>query len=95
MTSLQDLKAYLGDLLTAIQRSVYFLVAADQQLPWPLSGAELAARKKDEALYQTLSAFNERYAKLQDTVGAAMRHASLLLGERTDDFLHVWHRSSG
>ncbi|MCX7814102.1 MAG: hypothetical protein N2256_01240 [Tepidimonas ignava] len=89
MTSLQDLKAYLGDLLTAIQRSVYFLVAADQQLPWPLSGAELAARKKDEALYQTLSAFNERYAKLQDTVGAAMRHASLLLGERTDDFLHV------
>lgn len=79
----------MANLLTAIQRSAYFLAAADRKLPWPLDAGELAIRKKDEALYQTLSAFNERYAKLQDILGATMRHGALLLGERTGEFLHV------
>jgi len=82
-------KAHLSQLLEAIQRCAYFLAAASRQLPWPLQGEELHTRKKEEALFQALSAFNERFAKLQDTLGAAMRHASLLRGERNDDFLKV------
>lgn len=30
---------------------------------------------------------NERFAKLQNTLGAALRHAALLAGEATDTFL--------
>lgn len=89
MISLRAQKEHLANLLTAIQRSVYFLAAAERNLPWPLDADELAVRKKDETLYQTLSAFNERYAKLQDMLGATMRHAALLLGERVDEYLHV------
>ena len=89
MTTLRAQKEHLANLLTAIQRSAYFLAAAERSLAWPLDAVDLAARKKDQALYQTLSAFNERYAKLQDVLGATMRHTALLLGERADEFLHV------
>jgi len=89
MTSLEAQLAHLANLLTAIQRCVYFLAAADRALPWPLAAGELVARKKDEALYHTLSALNERYAKLQDVLGATMRHTAFLLGERSDEFLRV------
>lgn len=82
-------KEHLAQLLEAIQRSAYFLDAASRKLPWPLSGDELGRRKKEEALFEALSAFNERFSKLQDTLGAAMRHACLLLGENTDSFLKV------
>jgi hypothetical protein len=54
-----------------------------------LQGAELAARKKDIALFESLSAFNERFAKLQDSLGAAMKHSLLLAGEPRDSFLKV------
>jgi hypothetical protein len=36
-----------------------------------------------------LAAINERFAKLQDTLGAAMRHAILLAGEPGETFLKV------
>jgi hypothetical protein len=36
-----------------------------------------------------LTAEREHLAKLQDTVGAAMRHAALLRGEATTPFLRV------
>jgi hypothetical protein len=82
-------KEHLAQLLEAIQRCGYFLDAASRKLPWPLQGDELQCRKKDTSLFEALSAFNERFAKLQDTLGVAMRHASLLLGENTDSFLKV------
>jgi hypothetical protein len=47
------------------------------------------ATRKDVALFESLAAINERFAKLQDTLGAAMRHAVLLAGERADTFLRV------
>jgi len=47
----------------------------------------LAARFKDEALFESLAAINERFAKLQDTLGAAMRHALVLSGEPSGTFL--------
>ena len=88
---------YLSRLLEAVQRCVYFLHASNRKIAWPLEGGALAARKKDEELFESLSAINERFAKLQDTLGAAMRHASMLMGEPTDNFLKVlaFHEKTG
>lgn len=82
-------KAHLAQLLEAIQRCVYFLNAATQKLPFPLQGQELERRKKEEILFEALSAFNERFSKLQDTLAAAMRHAYLLSAEKADSFLKI------
>jgi hypothetical protein len=80
---------HLAGLVEAIQRCVYFLDASRVKVPWPLQPAELAARYKEVALFETLAAMNERFAKLQDTLGAAMRHAYLLSGEPGDTFLKM------
>lgn len=80
---------HLAGLLEAIQRCVYFLQASRAKAPWPLQPDELAARYKEIALFETLAAMNERFAKLQDTLGAAMRHAYLLSGEPGDTFLKM------
>lgn len=80
---------HLAGLLEAAQRCVYFLDASTAKIAWPLDGAFLVARKKDAALFESLAAINERFAKLQDTLGAAMRHALPLLGEAADGFLKV------
>jgi len=82
-------RQYLSSLLEAIQRCVYFLHASDCKITWPLDGDDLYARKKDEQLFESLAAINERFSKLQDTLGAAMRHAALLMSEPTDSFLKV------
>lgn len=82
-------KAYLAQLLEAVQRCVYFLDATTQKLPFPLNGTELAKHKKDVNLFESLSSFNERFSKLQDTLASAMRHAYLLMGEKGEHFLKV------
>lgn len=92
MTAADSLAAerdHLANLLEAVQRCAYFLHATSQRLPWPLQGAVLRQRQKDNTLFEALSAFNERFAKLQDTLGAAMRHASLLMSEPSTPFLRV------
>ena len=80
---------HLAGLLETIQRCVYFLEASRTKVPWPLQPEGLAARYKEVALFETLAAINERFAKLQDTLGAAMRHAYLLSGEPGDTFLKM------
>lgn len=82
-------KAHLAQLLEAIQRCVYFLNAATQKLPFPLQGQILEQHKKDENLFEALSAFNERFSKLQDTLATAMRHAYLLSAENPNSFLKI------
>ena len=82
-------QAHLAALLEAIQRSVYFLDASQAKLAWPLATETLCAQRKDIPLFETLAALNERFAKLQDTLGAAMRHAALLAGEPTETFLRT------
>lgn len=82
-------RQYLAGLLEAIQRCVYFLHASDSKITWPLNADTLASRKKDEQLFESLSAINERFAKLQDTLGAAMRHSAMLMSEPTESFLKV------
>ena len=87
--SLAAERQHLANLLEAVQRCAYFLHATSQRLPWPLAGATLRQRQKDNGLFEGLAAFNERFAKLQDTLGSAMRHAALLMSEPAAPFLRV------
>ena len=82
-------RQHLASLLEATQRCIYFLDASDARVEWPLTGTMLANRKKDNDLFEALAAVNERFSKLQDTLGAAMRHTLLLSGEQADSFLKV------
>jgi len=82
-------RQHLSGLLEAIQRCVYFLHASDTRIPWPLTGVHLETNKKHNDLFEALAAVNERFSKLQDTLGAAMRHSLLLSGEQADSFLKV------
>lgn len=80
---------YLPQLLEAVQRSAWFLDQSTRKLDWPLAGDDLASHAKDADLFETLAAINERFAKLQDSLAAVMRHAALLMGEQTSPFLKV------
>lgn len=82
-------KLHLSELLEAIQRCVYFLDASSQKLTWPLTADLLEAQKKDVVLFEAMAAINERFAKLQDTLAATMRHACILAGELSDSFIKV------
>lgn len=86
---LDDERRYLSNLLEAIQRCVYFLHQSERKLDWPLAGNYLSQHKKDVELYETLAAINERFAKLQDSLAAAMRHSSVLMSEPSDSFLKI------
>lgn len=82
-------RQHLAGLLEAIQRCVYFLHASDAHIPWPLTGEYLFNNKKNNDLFEALAAVNERFSKLQDTLGAAMRHSLLLSGEQAESFIKV------
>lgn len=82
-------REHLANLLEAVQRCAHFLHASSSKVDWPLDGNGLKKRQKDEALFEALAAFNERFAKLQDTLGAAMRHCALLMSEANSPFLKV------
>lgn len=88
-SSLVAEREHLANLLEALQRCTYFLYASSSKVAWPLDGRGLKQKQKDEALFEALAAFNERFAKLQDTLGAAMRHCALLMSEATTPFLRV------
>ena len=87
LTLLSSQKQHLAELLEAIQRCIYFLDASSRKLAWPLTDDLLKAHKKEVVLFEAMAAINERFAKLQDTLGAAMRHACILSGEPADSFL--------
>jgi len=82
-------QAHLSNLLEAIQRCVFFLEGSARKLSWPLEAEAIKGRKRDITLFESLAAINERFAKLQDTLGSAMRHAAMLAGEPVDSFLKV------
>ena len=86
---LADQKRHLAGLLEAIQRCVYFLHASDAAMTWPLTGDFLSEHKKDIDIFESLAAIHERFSKLQDTIGAAMRLSLLLSGERADSFIKI------
>lgn len=82
-------KQHLASLIEAMQRCVFFLNASDAAVNWPLNGLQLEAQKKNIDLFESLAAINERFAKLQDTLGAAMRHSLQLSGEQADSFIKL------
>ena len=84
MTDAAAARLHLSQLLEAMQRCVYFLDLSDRSLPWPLTGEHLGANSKSQELFESMAAVNERFAKLQDTLGAAMRHSLLLAGEQAE-----------
>jgi hypothetical protein len=86
---MRDEELHLARLLEAAERCGYYMQASAGKLPWPLTGEALYARRKDTELFEAAAAFNERFSKLQDTLGAAMRHAALQMGEATSPFLRV------
>ena len=88
-TKASETKKHLANLLEAVQRCAYFLHGSESRITWPVEANELSARNKDIDLFETLSAVNERFSKLQDTLASAMRHAALLSGESDDTFLRV------
>ena len=89
INSLSAEREHLANLLEAVQRCAHFLHASSSKVTWPLDGNDLKKRQKDLALFEALAAFNERFAKLQDTLGAAMRHSALLMSESNTPFLKV------
>jgi hypothetical protein len=88
-TNLTESKAHLADLLVAIERCVYFLDGSVNRIDWPITADKLSIHSRDIALFESISTVNERFAKLQDTLGSAMRHAALLASEPTDTVLRV------
>jgi len=82
-------RAHLATLIEAVQRCIFFLDASDQKMLWPLSEDFIKQHQRDVALFESLAAINERFSKLQDTLGSGMRHAALLSGETVDSFLKV------
>jgi hypothetical protein len=60
---------YLAQLLEAAQRCAWFLDQSRAKLDWPLDGETLARNPKDVALFETLAAINELFAKLRRHVG--------------------------
>lgn len=89
INSLTAEREHLANLLEAVQRCAHFLHASASKVAWPLDGETLRQRQKHVELFESLAAFNERFAKLQDTLGAAMRHCALLMSEATSPFLKV------
>lgn len=86
---LKQQKQHLADLLVAIERCIYFLEKSSIKCQWPLSADFLKQNDKDVELFEVLSAINERFAKLQDILASSMRHALILSGEHSDNFLKI------
>lgn len=82
-------RVHLAGLIEAAERCVYFLHFLVAKVPSPLQAEALHERRKDGHLFETLAATKERFAKLQDVLSSAFRHAALLAGEKTDSFLEV------
>lgn len=59
-------REHSANLLEAAQRRAHFLHATSSKVSWPLDGVGLKQKQKAAALFEALSAFNERFAKLQD-----------------------------
>jgi hypothetical protein len=82
-------KLHLAKLLEAVQRCAWFLHQSQNKIAWPLDSQFLKQNHKNVDLFETLSAINERFAKLQDTLASTMRHGALLMSEPADSFLRV------
>jgi hypothetical protein len=79
----------LAEQLTAIERCGFFLYAAISEISQPLTADYLSQHSLDAKIFNQLATINERFAKLQDILGASFRHAALLAGKPNHDMLKV------
>lgn len=79
----------VANLLAAVQTCAHFMHASSSKVAWPLQNDGLRQLQRDEDLFEALAALNERFAKPQDTLGAAMRHSALFMSETPPPFLRV------
>jgi len=79
----------LAERLAGLHRCGYFLGCSSKKIDWPLSGEFLKSRNKDLSMFECLSAINERFAKLQDILGSAMRQSMILSGAPEESFLRI------
>ncbi|MES2229637.1 MAG: hypothetical protein V4540_18000 [Pseudomonadota bacterium] len=90
-SSLVDERAHLANLLEAVQRCTYFLYASASKADWPLDGQSRKRRQKDEALFEALAAFNERFAKAASRL-VALCAQTLGIMPATSDFESEFQR---
>lgn len=77
-------KQLLANRLMAVERLVHRLTWSRERVGFPLTGSAVATM--DEARAESLSAFLERFAKLQDLLGATFREVVSLSGQPSDDY---------
>ncbi len=70
---------------TALDRLRQALIFTESRLLWPIPNTESC----DAETLEKLSAFTERFAKLQDVLAGAMRHSVILQGENPLTFTDV------
>lgn len=81
---LEERKRLLADRLVAIRKLAERLAWSNKRVRFPLNGPSL--RTMDEARAESLSAFIERFSKLQDLLGATFREVASLSGQPADDY---------
>lgn len=83
----EERKALLADRLRAIARLAKRLAWSRNRVGFPLDDDALKAMSEQRA--ESLSAFIQRFAKLQDLVGASFRELAILSGYPADDYHSV------
>lgn len=81
----QEALEILHEKLEALNRLRQGLLFTESRLPWPISNTQ----GYNAETLEKLSAFSERFAKMQDVLAGAMRHALLLKGENPITFADV------
>src|SRR3989344_5267439 len=81
---LEERKRLFADRLGAIRKLADRLAWSNKRVGFPLDGATL--RAMDEARAESLSAFIERFSKLQDLLGATFREVASLSGQPAEDY---------
>ncbi|HCM25610.1 MAG: hypothetical protein A2Z99_14345 [Treponema sp. GWB1_62_6] len=81
----QEALEILHEKREALDRLRQGLLFTESRLMWPMTNTESC----DAETLEKLSAFTERFAKLQDVLAGAMRHSIILQGENPLTFTDV------
>lgn len=81
---IDERKRLLAERLAAMGKLAHRLAWSHDRVGFPLDGTTLNAMEDDRA--ESLSAFLERFAKLQDLLGSTFREVANLSGQAADDY---------
>lgn len=85
LQSEQEALEILREKREALNRLRLGLLFTESRLTWPIPNTQTC----DAETLEKLSAFSERFAKIQDVLASAMRHSLLLKGENPLTFADV------